>query len=312
MPLMTTWTVTESHAGERLDVFVVAQTGKTRNAVQRAIKAGIIQVNGTNTAVHQFLKTGDTVTWNDAPITDTKAQVTLPEQAPAILAETDGWIVLDKPVGLLVHPAHHQVGTPSLADWLVAHFAPIAKIGEDPARPGIVHRLDREVSGLLVAAKTQAAFDDLKKQFASRTVEKKYTALVHGAVPQEEGDIKLRIARSSSKARMAARPEGETGGKAAWTHYRVLERFKGATLLELTILSGRTHQIRAHLHGIGHPVIGDSLYARKQTDRRVQAPRVMLQSTFLAFNDPATGERKTFTLPPDPAFAALAQEFRIS
>ncbi|HWQ99820.1 MAG TPA: pseudouridine synthase, partial [Candidatus Methylomirabilis sp.] len=126
--------------------------------------------------------------------------------------------------------------------------------------------------------------------------------LVHGEVPKDEGEMKFRIARSTSKARMAARPEGAEGGQAAWTHYEVVRRFRGATLLKLEILTGRTHQIRAHLHAFGHPVIGDPLYKRRQPDRKVESPRVLLQSVALAFNDPGTGERRSFRIELDHEF----------
>jgi 23S rRNA pseudouridine1911/1915/1917 synthase len=136
--------------------------------------------------------------------------------------------------------------------------------------------------------------------------------MCHGSLPAEEGDIKFRIARSSTQPRMAARPSGEEEGKAAWTHYRVKERFKGATLVELEILSGRTHQIRAHMQAMQCPIMGDDLYAIKRTERKVSAPRLMLQSISLAFFDPSSGERKEFELAPIPAFETLAEEFRRS
>lgn len=316
------WTIDATGSGERLDVFVTSQLEeKTRSAVAKLLKNGAGTVNGKKATVHQFLKTGDVVEFNDAvgaPLAGAlpgqsgragtrPAPTTLPPLQ--ILKETDDWLVLNKPAGLLVHPDHeHPSGT--LIDLLVAHHPPMAKIGEDPSRPGIMHRLDRDVTGLMVIAKTQSAFDDLKRQFAEHSVDKEYLALVHGELSHDEGDIKFRIARSKSKARMAARPEGEKEGKAAWTHYKVVKRFRGATLVELKILSGRTHQIRAHMHGLGHPVIGDTLYVLRQTDRNVDSPRLLLQSTSLSFTDPATGEREHFTVPPDPAFDAMMKTFK--
>ena len=140
-------------------------------------------------------------------------------------------------------------------------------------------------------------------------MKKTYLALIHHTVPNEEGDIKFRIARSSTKARMAARPSQEEEGQAAWTHYRVKQRFTGATLLELEILSGRTHQIRAHLLAMRAPIMGDPLYQLKKTDRNVIPQRLMLQSVGLAFDDPASGVRQSFHLDPDPAFAMLMSTF---
>lgn len=310
--MIHSWTITATDAGARLDVFLTSQLPElTRSAVAKKLKAGAGRVNGKPATVHHFLKAGDAVAFNDE--TTRAAKKPTPVATPGkpihlpplkIVEENDQWLVINKPSGLLVHPdIEHPSGT--LVDVLVAHDPKIAKVGEDPSRPGIMHRLDREVSGLMVIAKTQDAFDALKKQFAGHTVEKRYLALVYGEVPQDEGDIRFRIARSKSKARMAARPEHEEVGKAAWTHYTVVKRLTGATLLELTILSGRTHQIRAHLLALGHPVVGDDLYIPKaaRARQKFDVPRLMLQAMKLEFDDPTTGERKHFELPPDAAFA---------
>lgn len=314
-----TWTIKAGDEGERLDLFLTfAWPDRSRSAIQKLIKTGHVTVNEAAATVHRFLKEGDLVTWDGREAEPTKRtkkterrDAPLPSFQDIVVENTDDWIVLDKPAGLLVHPdAKSKTGT--LVDILIAHEPTIAKIGENPERPGIVHRLDREVSGLMVVAKTQNAFDELKRQFASREVRKKYLALCHGSLPEEEGDIKFRIARSTTQPRMAARPVHETEGKAAWTHYRVKERFKGATLVELEILSGRTHQIRAHLHAMQCPVIGDALYAIKKTERNVKAPRLMLQSVELEFTDPTGGERKHFDLAPVPEFERLSEEFRTS
>ena len=328
-----TWTISEEQAGLRLDVFLSGVLPDlSRAAIQKDIRGGVVTVNdAAATSVHQFLKVADRIAWQNAAggskgtknghKRNEKTTEAPSETEPTkleIISETPDWMVINKPAGLLVHPdAKTPHGT--LVDLLIAHDPRIAKIGADPERPGIVHRLDREVSGLMIVAKTQAAFDSLQDQFAQRHVKKTYLALVHGEVSHDEGDIKLSLARSTTKARMAALPrttrngeKPEEGGKAAWTHYRVVERFVGATLLELQILSGRTHQIRAHLHAIGHPVIGDALYTIRRTDRNVHPARMMLESVALEFNDPATGERKAFRLDPDPAFATMVEEFRKS
>lgn len=307
---MPTWIVDAAHVDARLDVFLTeANTQGTRSAIQKALKQGKVTVNGKPTTVHRWLKEGDKIEWpaEDLVKRDAIRNQVMPE--PRIIKETADWIVVDKPCGLLTHPSSSSQ-EPTLVEWFLKHVPEASKVGEDPIRPGIVHRLDREVSGLLVLAKNQATFDALKKGFSSRTVEKRYLAMVHGEILEEENDIKLAIARSTSKARMAARPK-EQEGKAAWTHYKVRERFVGATLLDVEILSGRTHQIRAHFHGIGHPIIGDTLYTRKQTDRNIKQPtRILLQSVHLAFTDPTTGERETFDLPTDPAFATMSVTLR--
>jgi len=148
----------------------------------------------------------------------------------------------------------------------------------------------------------------LKKQFAEHSVDKRYLALVYGEMRMDEGDIKFRIGRSTSMGRMAAKPVESKEGKAAWTHYKTLQRFHNASLLELTILSGRTHQIRAHLFAFSHPVIGDPLYTRSNLPRNIKAPHTLLQSVHLAFKDPKTEELRTFTIPQSAAITELITE----
>lgn len=317
------WTIAFTDATKRLDIFLSEHAGLARTQAKKQVEQGRFTVNGKAVPAHYFLKEGDVVETSGAGTIKEKTRRGLPASVAAdtamrearalptvftlqIIKETPDWIVLYKPSGVLMHPDHETVSG-TLIDAVIAHAPQTAKVGEDPARPGIVSRLDKDVSGLVVIAKTQAAFEHLKHQFAEHTVQKEYVALVHGEVPRDEGDLKFRIARSTSKARMAARPA--TGGnlsesQAAWTHYEVLRRFTGATLLRLNILSGRTHQIRAHVHAFGHPVIGDPLYKLKQTKRRMDdISRTMLQSVKLAFDDPASGERMTFEIPEDPEFA---------
>ncbi|MCC7356961.1 RluA family pseudouridine synthase [Candidatus Uhrbacteria bacterium] len=299
-----------AHAkGERLDVFLTSEWPETnRTQIAKRIKSGEISVNGKTASVHQFLKEGDEISIlkeelrkpsKAAPKSKLGSLHTQHASLPRldIIKETEDWIVVNKPVGVVVHPdTRHLTGT--LVDAVLKHAPQMAKVGEDPSRPGIMHRLDKEVSGLMVFAKTQAAFDSLKHQFATHTVDKRYLALVHGEITQEEGDLKFRIARSTSKNRMAAKPQTAEDGKAAWTHYKNIRRFHHATLLELTILSGRTHQIRAHLLAFNHPVIGDPLYTRAGLSRSIKAPHTLLQNIHLAFTDPTTGERQIFDLTP--------------
>ncbi|MEI7511999.1 MAG: RluA family pseudouridine synthase [Candidatus Uhrbacteria bacterium] len=313
------WLISPDQQDERLDVFLTSMLPeRTRSSIQKLIKDERVTVNGKPVSVHRFLKNGDKVAWNgQEKISKAKISVKvetgpLPDFNDMIIEETADWIVINKPTGLMVHPDDGQK-TGTLIDLLMAHDPKIGKIGEDPERPGIISRLDREVSGLMVIAKTQHAFDELKKQFSGRTVRKSYLAFCYGNLPLEEGEIKFRIARSTTQPRMAARPENEKKeGKAAWTHYIVREHFKSATLADIEILSGRQHQIRAHLHAMQTPVIGDQLYAIENTKRNIQAPRLMLQSIALEFDDPTTGERKKFKLDPDPAFETMAEEFRRS
>lgn len=314
-----TWTVPDLLTRKRLDVFIAEELPEmTRSQIAKLLKSGAGTVNGKPATVHEFLKSGDTVTFDDA--TTKKPRAGSPKQSATIrprhaeappleiIQETPDWLVINKPAGLLVHPDRGLMDEPTLVDALLDHDPGIAKIGEDPTRPGIMHRLDKEASGLMVIAKTQAAYDGLKKQFAEHSVEKRYLALVYGEVNEDHGDIKFRIARSKTKQRMAARPTHESEGKAAWTHFKTVKRFKNASLLELDIFSGRTHQIRAHLLAFNHPIMGDPLYKRKSEDRNIQAPRLMLQSVHLSFVDPATGTKKTFDLPEAPEFAQLINQ----
>jgi len=300
------WTATAADFIVRLDVFLVARLpDRSRSAIQKAIKGEQVTVNSKPVTVHRFLKAGDVIEWlpmedRREKTEDKKAELEVGGWKLEVVRETPGWLVINKPAGLLVHPdAKNHHGT--LVDLLLAHDPKICRVGADPDRPGIVHRLDREVSGLMVVAKTQAAYESLQAQFAQRHVKKTYLALVHGRVSRDQGDIKLSIGRSTTKPRMAAKTVSGQG-RAAWTHFRVLKRLANTTLLEVEILSGRTHQIRAHLHAIGHPVVGDQLYVIKHPGRKNKAPRLMLQSLKLEFDDPSTGERQKFELAPAPEF----------
>ncbi|MFA6161345.1 MAG: RluA family pseudouridine synthase [Patescibacteria group bacterium] len=322
------WKIKESDAGARLDVFLAEKlTDTTRSAIAKKLKAGAGFVNNKKATVHAFLKVGDKVEFR--PSLKHEPDLSAPSDSAQddkrgssqdakgrkrpfkdvkslIVKETPDWMVINKPAGILVHPdANEQDGT--LVDLLIAHYPPLAKIGEDPSRPGIVHRLDREVSGLMVVAKTQDAFDGLKKQFAQRKTQKYYLALVHGAPPQDEGEIKFRIGRSKTEARMAAIPVNSTDGKAAWSHYKIIKKKKNFTLLEVQIMSGRTHQIRAHLFALNCPIVGDQLYIKQNSKFKIQNSnnRLMLQSYKMSFIDPKTGKEQAFELKPDPMFASF-------
>ena len=192
-----------------------------------------------------------------------------------------------------MHPTTTSIA-PTLLDAVIAHTPAIKHVGDDPSRSGIVHRIDKEASGILIIAKTSAAFQALKAEFKERRVEKHYTVLVQGAVRDDNGTIDFPIARSNSKARMAARPKSQEG-KEAITHYTVLERFTTSTLLDVKIETGRTHQIRAHFFALGHSVAGDPLYKQKGI-KPVPSPRLFLHARELTITLP-DGERKTFTAP---------------
>jgi len=241
-----------------------------------------------------------------------------PFPEPAVISETRDYLVINKPAGLAVHPGGN-LRQPTLADWLRRHYPETAGAGEDPDRPGIVHRLDKEVSGLMVVARNQETFSLLKKQFQARSVDKEYVALVYGRVAKDEGDIDFLIKRARAGHKMAALPRqsenlltrrsprsrdrGNIAGffkaRTAATAFKVLERFVNYTLVRVKIRTGRTHQIRVHFFAYGHPLVGDDLYATKKTkgkNQRLKLGRIFLVADRLAFSD-RKNRRQSFSLP---------------
>ncbi len=198
-----------------------------------------------------------------------------------IIFEDNDFLVVEKPAGLEV-ATEIKKEDPTLVDWLVKKYPAITKVGPDPARPGIVHRLDKAASGLLVVAKTQIAFEYLIKQFEERKIKKEYIVLVHGQVSKDEGTIEFPIVRAKS-GRFAALPIGSRG-RIAITEYEVVKRFRNFTLLKVRIRTGRTHQIRVHLHALGHSVVGDKLYKQKRV-KKVMLDRFFLHASALGFYD---------------------------
>ncbi len=286
--------------GKRIDSWLAIELEQTRSQVQKMLEKQDIAVDGRMATSHYMLKGGETVT-----LTAKKIQVSKQEDTTVIkkidpvkvIAETSDYIVINKPAGLMMHPAEGAEG-PTLVDWLMKKYPAIASIGEDPARPGIVHRLDRDVSGLVVIAKNQTFFDSIKEQFKKRTVKKFYEALVHGSDLPEVGDINFKIERSSQGYKMAAKPINQPG-KTAKTLFTVIQRFHNFTLVKVQIKTGRTHQIRAHFAAYGHPVAGDDLYATpkiKTLNKKLNLGRIFLTATNLSFTD-NQGELKEFSLP---------------
>lgn len=200
----------------------------------------------------------------------------------SVIAETPDYLVLNKPAGMVVHQAEQHPEPDTLANGLLAHYPELAVVGEDPLRPGIIHRLDQPVSGVLVVARTQAMFLHLKSQWQQHLVKKQYLALVHGKMSRTDGEINFSIARSSQQfTKMAARPDAS--GKAAVTRYTVLKQYQRYALLEVEILTGRTHQIRVHLSAIDHPVVGEQVYLPKNFKSRLQPGRLFLHAASLSF-----------------------------
>jgi len=274
--------------GERVDRAVAFLTGWPRGAVQQLLDDGAVLVDGKRVAKSHRLQTGALIDIRGEPPIDAPPTAD-PTVAVDVRYEDDDVIVVAKPADLVVHPgAGNPDGT--LVNGLLARFPEIASVG-DPMRPGIVHRLDRDTSGLLVIARSERAYDSLVAQLAARTVARRYTALVWGRLSSPRGVIDAPIGRSSSRrTRMAVRDEG----KPARTEYEVLEAFDDpvCSLLACKLETGRTHQIRVHLAAIGHPVVGDGTYGGRRDKLRLERP--FLHATSLSFEHPATSEQCSF------------------
>lgn len=299
---------TSDDAGVRLDAFLASQIeGWSRARLQRLIENEDVLVNGKVAKPSYKLREMDAIEVEFvAPPTD----VFTPENIPLdIIYEDDTLVVVNKPAGLVVHPA---AGTPSgtLANALAYHFQKLPD-GGTSVRPGIVHRLDRDTSGLLVVAKTEAALENLSDQFRDRSVYKSYVALVHGRVLSNTGKIDQPLARDpSNRTRMAV----VRGGRNALTLYRVRRSFDRFTLLDVELKTGRTHQIRVHLAWMKHPVVGDETYGGGR-DNTIQDPRLrarirslnrqFLHAEKLGFKHPQTGEFVKFESPLPPELADL-------
>jgi len=206
--------------------------------------------------------------------------------------ENEDFLIINKPAGLLTHGAPH-IKEKSLVDQLLKEHPEISGVGEEPERPGVMHRLDKLASGLLVIAKTQEMFDHLKSQFKKRTVSKIYTALVYGKIEKDEDEITFPIKRSTKGNKMAALPNtcrGKTqeDGRTAITEFEIIKRLINYTLLKVKIKTGRTHQIRVHMAAYGHPIAGDDLYGTKKTkekNHKLNLERIFLTATELSFMD---------------------------
>jgi 23S rRNA pseudouridine1911/1915/1917 synthase len=274
-------TIFSKNEPQRLDKFLVEElTDLSRSQIQKLIKDGQVKINGKNELAHYLLKLEDKVTVDltqkDKP--EPKAII-----EPKIIFQTKDYLVIEKPAGLIVHPAEGIEG-PTLVDWLVEKFPQIKKVGEDPKRPGIVHRLDKEVSGLMVIALTQIMFSYLKNQFQAHQIKKSYLALAYGLIPSDEGTIDFPLDRSDVSGKIVAKPQGNAG-KESITHFVVLQKYSRYTLLKVTILTGRTHQIRVHLQAYGYPVVGDKLYANRKIKDNLKLDRLFLHSSTLGFYD---------------------------
>jgi 23S rRNA pseudouridine1911/1915/1917 synthase len=298
--------ISPDQAGVRLDAYLASHIeGWSRARLQRLIENEDVLVNGKAVKPSYKLREQDEI---EVELTAPPTETFSPENIPLdIVYEDETLVVVNKPPGLVVHPA---AGIPSgtLANALAYHFQSLPNRG---VRPGIVHRLDRDTSGLLVVAKTEAALENLSDQFRDRTVFKLYVALVHGRVSSASGRIEQPLARDpSNRTRMAV----VRGGRQSLTLYRVRQSFERFTLLDVELKTGRTHQIRVHLAWIKHPVVGDETYGggRDNTiqDARLRARvrnlgRQFLHAEKLGFKHPVTGEFVKFETPLPSGLAEL-------
>jgi 23S rRNA pseudouridine1911/1915/1917 synthase len=314
-PEIRVFQIAAEDGGLRLDAYLASQVeGWSRARLQRLIESEDVLVNAKPAKPSYKLRPDDEI---EVELIAAPTTSFAPEPIPIeIIYEDDTLVVVNKPAGLVVHPAA-GINSGTLANALAYHFQQLPDSGAG-VRPGIVHRLDRETSGLLVVAKTEAALEHLSDQFRDRTVFKSYVALVHGRVNTDTGRIDQPLARdASNRTRMAV----VRGGRSALSLYRVRQRFNRFTLLDVEIRTGRTHQIRVHLAWLKHPVVSDETYGggRDNTiqDAKLRAHvrnlgRHFLHAEKLGFIHPQTNERVEFGSPLPPELTQLLKEIEIT
>jgi 23S rRNA pseudouridine1911/1915/1917 synthase len=281
-------TVSEANAGARLDTFLSGQVPDLSRSRSRAlIDHGLVRVGGSVAEKPALrLTTGQVVTIMPA---EPEPSNLVPWDVPlSVIYEDEELLVIDKPAGMTVHPAPGHPND-TLANAVIARWPDVTDVGES-TRPGIVHRLDADTSGLIVVAKTPRAHAGVAAQFAARTVEKHYTALVVGSLDQDQAVIEAPVGRSPHNRKKMAVVEH---GRDASTGFRVTYRFEKSTMVDIKPTTGRTHQIRVHFASIGHPVVGDTVYGRAEH----RLARQFLHATALAFEHPVSGRRIELTSP---------------
>ena len=310
--------VKEDQEGQRLDVFVAANhSALSRSQVKHVIEEGDVLVNGKAPKVSQLLNAGDVIVLKQKPVIE---GIAIPQDIPLdIVYEDASIIVINKPAGMVTHPAPGNYEN-TLVNALLFHCHDLSGIG-GVVRPGIVHRLDKDTSGLIVAAKNDDAHRNLSSQFEKHDVHKVYRALVWGDIKGVSGEIVLPVGRhTTDRKKMSTKSKR---GKDAITLWKVRERYGMATLLDVEIKTGRTHQIRVHLSDRGYPVIGDVVYGSaknrmssiKSTALKTQLKaltRQALHAAQLSFLHPVSGERLVFTAEMPQDLNGLCEQFRIS
>ncbi|MCX2825392.1 RluA family pseudouridine synthase [Bacillus pseudomycoides] len=293
--------VTEEQKSERIDKFLAGVNNEwSRSQVQQWIKDGVVTVNGNDIKGNYKVKVNDEIA---VAIPDPEELDILPEDMNLeIYYEDADVLVVNKPRGMVVHPAPgHTSGT--LVNGLMHHCTDLSGIN-GVMRPGIVHRIDKDTSGLLMVAKNDMAHESLVNQLVAKTVTRRYKAIVHGVIPHDKGTIDAPIGRDKKDRQSMTVDEN---GKHAVTHFQVLERFKDFTLVECRLETGRTHQIRVHMKYIGYPLAGDPKYGPKKTlDINGQA----LHAGILGFDHPRTGEYIEFEAPVPAVFEEVLNVLR--
>ena len=294
--------VTEADDGVRLDVFLARESGLTRSAVKNAVEKCGAAVNGTPRFKSGYeLRAGDEVEFEPPAPEPLEAEAAdIPGE---IIYEDENFAVINKPRGMVVHQASSYRANDTLVNALLFRLKDLSSIN-GVIRPGIVHRLDKDTTGLLVVAKNDEAHRSLQSQIAAKTAKRIYIALTDGNFREESGVIDAPIGRSKRDRKKMAVVEG---GRRAVTHYTVLERFGRYTLVRFELETGRTHQIRVHSAHIGHPVTGDAVYGGSTA---LFKGGQLLHAGRLELDDPATGERKVFEAPLPEDFALVLEKLR--
>lgn len=285
-------TIEDMHIGKRIDkIMSYYDAGISRSKAQKLIGEGYILMNDQEVSPSYTCKKGDCISWS---IPEDTLRMIEPEDIPLhILYEDDAIIIINKEKGMVIHPTHHQTGG-TLVNALLHHTKHLAN--KDSERPGIVHRIDKDTSGLLLVAKTDEALNVLLEAFKNREIVRSYEALVHGQMDHEQGVIEAPIGRDPKKRlKMSVNNEG----RYAKTHFKVLNRTNEYTHVSCELDTGRTHQIRVHMQYIKHPIVHDPLYG----NGRNKNPRgQMLFARHLVFTHPITNERMKFTIEPPSYF----------